>query len=184
MRVKTPFEAQLLEIAEPVADDLGMEIVRVRVMGGSRRKTLQIMAERADGSMSADDCADLSRALSAVFDVEDPFAGEWMLEISSPGIDRPLTAPHHFERWAGFEVRLELDRMAEGRKRFKGELAGFEDDAVLLNIAGEDDVSAAVPFAWIVEAKLVLTDALIEESLKRRGAPADADEAVNEEQEE
>lgn len=186
MKAKTPFEEKLYALAAPVAADLGFEIVRVRVQGGNRRKRLQLMAERAPGTdgagtMSVDDCADLSRALSAVFDVEDPFVGEWDLEVSSPGVDRPLTALEHFERWRGWDAKIELDRLAENRKRFSGVLAGTEDDNVLVDLAGEDG-TAVIPFSWIADAKLVLTDALIAESLKRRPAqPADAaDEGAEE----
>lgn len=168
LKTKTPFEEKLLGFVGPVAQGLGFEVVRIRVMGGARRKRLQVMAERPDGSMSVDDCADLSRALSAVLDVEDPFEGEWDLEISSPGIDRPLTALDHFERWRGHEAKIELDRMIDGRKRFAGVLEGVEGEDVLLEIKGVDGV-VALPFGWLSDAKLVMTDALIEESLKRRG---------------
>ena len=172
MKTKTPFEDKLLAMIEPVAADLGLEVVRVRVMGGARRKRLQVMAERPDGSMSVDNCATLSRALSAVLDVEDPFVGEWDLEVSSPGVDRPLTMLEHFARWEGFEAKIELDRTVENRKRFSGELAGVEEDTVLIDLKGEDG-TAVIPFAWIAEAKLVMTDALVAESLKRR--PPDDD---------
>jgi len=173
VKTKTPFEEKLLAIATPVAADLGLEIVRLRVQGGERRKRLQIMAERADGTMIVEDCAALSRAVSAVFDVEDPFVGIWDLEVSSPGVDRPLTTLEHFTRWRGYEAKLELDRLVENRKRFAGVLAGVEDDNVLIDLPGEDG-TAVIPFSWLAEAKLVLTDALIEESLKRRpAAPAD-----------
>lgn len=168
MKTKTPFEEKLLGIVEPVAQGLGFDVVRIRVMGGTRRKRLQVMAERPDGSMSVDDCADLSRALSAVLDVEDPFEGEWDLEVSSPGIDRPLTALEHFARWEGHEVKLELDRTIDGRKRFAGVLDGVDGEDVLVEVKGVEGV-VALPFAWIADAKLVMTDALIEESLKRRG---------------
>jgi ribosome maturation factor RimP len=168
VKTKTPFEEKLLGIVEPVAQGLGFDVVRIRVMGGTRRKRLQVMAERPDGSMSVDDCADLSRALSAVLDVEDPFEGEWDLEVSSPGIDRPLTALEHFARWEGHEVKLELDRTIDGRKRFAGVLDGVDGEDVLVEVKGVEGV-VALPFAWIADAKLVMTDALIEESLKRRG---------------
>ncbi len=172
MRAKSPIEERILALAEPVADDLGFNVVRVRMTGGSGKKTLQIMAERkSDGEMSADDCAILSRAMSAVLDVDDPFAGEWVLEVSSPGIDRPLTRSDDFERWKGFLARIELDRMVEGKKRFRGELAGVDADGVLLNTEDEPDNSVAIPFDWISEAKLLITDELIAESLKRRGGP-------------
>ncbi len=170
MRAKTANETRILEIADPIAEDLGYEVVRLRVMGG-KSKRLQIMAQRADGNMDVDDCARLSRALSAVLDVEDPFADEWALEISSPGIDRPLTALRHFDDWRGHEAKLELDRLVEGRKRFTGMLAGTDDGNVAIDLKGEDQ-TALVPFDWITDAKLVMSDALIEESLRRRGSGA------------
>lgn len=182
MRTKTPLEEKLLASVEPVARDLDYAVVRLRVMGGAKRKRMQVMAERADGSMDVEDCAKLSRAISAVLDVEDPFQGEWDLEVSSPGIDRPLTMPEHFDRWAGFQAKLELDRLVENRKRFSGTLAGTEEGAVLIDLSGETDHTASIPFDWIAEAKLVLTDALVEESLKRQtlkqdggAAPAEND---------
>ena len=168
LKTKTPFEDKLLAIVAPIAADLGFEVVRIRVMGGTRRKRLQVMAERPDGSMTVDGCAALSRALSAVLDVEDPFEGEWDLEVSSPGVDRPLTELQHFARWEGFDAKLELDRMVEGRKRFSGTLAGVEDDNVLIDLKGEE-ATAEIPFAWIADAKLTMSDALLAESLKRSG---------------
>jgi ribosome maturation factor RimP len=167
VKTKTPFEDKLLVTIEPIAADLGFEVVRLRVLGGARRKRLQVMAERPDGSMTVDDCTKLSRAVSAALDVADPFAGEWDLEMSSPGIDRPLTALAHFERWTGHEAKLELDRLLEGRKRFTGVLAGVQGGNVLLDAPGGEG-PLPLPFAWIVEAKLVLTDALVAQSLKRR----------------
>lgn len=167
MRAKTPQEKRLIEIADPVAGDLGLEVVRIRVQGSENKsQKLQLMAERPDGTMDVEACADLSRALSAVFDVEDPFPGDWELEVSSPGIDRPLTRPHHFERWEGYEAKIQLDRLVEGQRRFRGILAGVEDDNVLLDIEGEEE-TALIPFEWIEDAKLVMSDALIEESLRR-----------------
>lgn len=166
MKTKTALDQEILDLAEPLAEALGLEIVRVRVMGG-KRKTVQIMAERHDGTMQVDDCERLSRALDEVLEEADPIAGEFTLEVSSPGIDRPLTELAHFARWEGFEAKLELDRMVEGRKRFRGVLAGTEDDNVLIDLAGEDE-TAVLPFAWIDDAKLVLTDALMEASLKGR----------------
>ncbi len=161
-------------MVEPTAQGLGLDVVRVRVFGGSRRKHLQIMAEHPDGTMDVEDCANLSRALSALLDVEDPFQGEWELEVSSPGIDRPLTALAHFDRWRGYEARIELDRTVNNRKRYSGVLAGVEGETVLLDQkTGEG--TAELPFAWIADAKLVLTDALIEESLKRRPPEAVAE---------
>jgi ribosome maturation factor RimP len=159
-----------------VAEAAGYEIVRLRLMGGSESRRLQIMAERPDGEMDIDDCAKLSRAISEVMDAADPIAGEYLLEVSSPGIDRPLTRLADFEHYEGYEARLELDRLAEGRKRFKGVLAGVEGDQVAIDLEGEDQ-TAMVPFAWIAEAKLVLTDELM-----KRGAAARAARLQSEQQ--
>jgi ribosome maturation factor RimP len=167
VKTSTPQDERILALVDPVADAMGLEVVRVRVMGG-KKTTVQIMAERHDGGMDVEDCAKLSRAVSAVFEDEDPISGEYNLEVSSPGIDRPLTALPHFERWEGFEAKLELDRLVEGRKRFRGVLAGIEDESVAINLKGEED-TALIPFDWIADAKLVMTDALVEASLKARG---------------
>lgn len=169
MRTTSPFEDTLLALIEPAARDLGYEIVRIRLMGG-RRKTLQIMAERPDGRMNSGDCAALSRGLSPLLDSEDPIVDEYFLEVSSPGIDRPLTRLQDFDRWAGWQAKIELDRVAEGRKRFSGELAGIDGETVRLVLDGDDDNETLFPFDWIASAKLVLTDDLIRESLRRRGA--------------
>ncbi len=169
LKTKSPQDDRILALAEPVAAELALEVVRVRIMSGKRPR-LQIMADRANGSaIEVEDCARFSRALSDVFEVEDPIAGEYDLEVSSPGIDRPLTTLAHFARWEGNEAKIELDRLAEGRKRFRGILAGVEDDNVGLDMEGEDETTM-IPFDWILEAKLVLTDALIEADLKARGA--------------
>ncbi|MCR9129168.1 MAG: ribosome maturation factor RimP [Alphaproteobacteria bacterium] len=166
MKAKSPQDERVLALAEPIAETLGMEIVRVRVMGG-KKTLMQIMAERADGTMEADDCAKLSRALLDVLDEADPVSGAYDLEVSSPGIDRPLTALEHFSRWEGFDAKIELDRLVEGRKRFRGLLAGIEDQSVAIELDGEED-TALIPFEWIADAKLVLTDALIRASLNAR----------------
>ena len=168
MKAKSPQDIRILEMIEPIAEGLGLEIVRVRIMGG-KTPILQIMAERPDGTMNVDECAKLSRGISALFDEVDPIAGEYNLEVSSPGIDRPLTALHHFERWDGFEAKVELDRLVEGRKRFRGVLAGIEDENVLMDLHGEED-TAVIPFDWIHDAKLVLNDTLMKAS-----APAGSD---------
>lgn len=174
---RTAQDERIYALAHPIAEALGLEIVRVRVMG-SKRQTAQIMAERvSDGLMDVEDCARLSRALNAVLEEVDPIKNEYVLEVSSPGIDRPLTALEHFARWEGFEAKIELDRMVEGRKRFKGVLAGIEENTVLMDLEREQD-TAVIPFDWIADAKLVMTDALVEASLNARndGAP-DAREA-------
>lgn len=163
----------MLALIDPIAAGLGFEIVRVR-MRGAKRKTLEIRAERSsDGAMDAGDCARLSRALSAQLDLVDPIAEAYDLEVSSPGIDRPLTRVKDFDRWRGFEARIELDRMVEGRKRFRGVLAGIEEDAVLIDLEG-DDQTAVIPFDWIADARLTLSDELISESLRRAAASGDA----------
>ena len=148
---------QIEELVTPAAEALGFEIVRVSIGGGGRVK-LQIMAERADGSMTVDDCAALSREVSAVLDVEDPISGEYMLEVSSPGIDRPLTRLKDFERFAGFEAKLERREAIEGRRRFRGRLEGVESGSVVLRM---EDETVAIPFEEIDKAKLVLTDELL-----------------------
>ena len=177
MRGKTAEDLRLLELLDPVAEAAGFEIVRLRLMGGDRARRLQIMAERHDGTMVVADCTVLARAVSEVLDAADPIRGEYTLEVSSPGIDRPLTRLKDFETFAGYDARLELDRLAENRKRFKGVLAGVEDgDQVAIDLEGEDE-TALVPFAWIIEAKLVITDKLMQ-----RGADARAARLANEEE--
>jgi ribosome maturation factor RimP len=168
LRTTTPFEEKLLEMLEPASRDLGYEIVRIRLIG-SRSKTLQIMAERPDGSMASLDCEKLSRGLSPLLEAEDPIDTEYALEVSTPGIDRPLTRLADFDRWIGWQAKLELDRAMEGQRRFSGELAGTEDNNVCINLDGEKD-TALIPFEWLANARLVLTDDLIRESLRRRGA--------------
>ena len=166
MLAKAPLDRRIADIVAPTVAGMGFDLVRVRTMGG-QRLTLQIMAERPDGRMEVEDCATLSRALSAVLDVEDPIDREYTLEVSSPGIDRPLTRPADFERWRGWTARLETDAPVDGRRRFKGELAGLEGGEVLVALEGAPDAPPArLPFAALSDAKLVLTDALIEASLK------------------
>jgi len=169
MRGKTAEDARLLELLDPVAEAQSYEIVRLRLMGGQESRRLQIMAERPDGEMDIDDCAKLSRAISEVMDAADPIAGEYTLEVSSPGVDRPLTRQKDFETYEGYEARLELDRLAEGRKRFKGVLAGLDGDAVAIDLEGEDETTL-IPFAWIIDAKLVLSDELMKRGAQSRSA--------------
>jgi ribosome maturation factor RimP len=162
--------SQLEQILTPVVEAAGYRLVRLRLLSG-KRKTLQIMAERADGLMDVDDCAKLSRALSEYLDShEDVVEGEYTLEVSSPGIDRPLTRLTDYARWSGHDARLELVAPdANGRKRFKGKLLGLEGSDVALDV---DGTRVCLPFGAIAEAKLVLTDALIQEDLKARKAQA------------
>lgn len=186
MRGKTQEDIGLVEMLDPVAESVGYEIVRLRLMGGAEQRRLQIMAERplqedgSGGDMNVEDCARLSRAISEIMDAADPISGEYTLEVSSPGVDRPLTRLKDFDTYAGLEVRIELDRVAEGRKRFKGELAGVEDGQVGLNLEGEDDTTVYFPFEWIVDAKLVLTDQLMKRGAEQRAARVGADGADNE----
>ena len=177
MRGKTQEDRQLLDLLDPVAESCGYAIVRLRLMSGRERRRLQIMAERPeDGDMGIDDCTRLSRAISDIFDAApDLVNGEFVLEVSSPGIDRPLTRLSDFETYAGLEARLELDRMAEGRKRFKGELAGVEGDNVAIDLEG-DEHTALIPFSWIVDAKLVLNDELMARGAAARQLRIDAGE--------
>jgi ribosome maturation factor RimP len=168
LRGKTAEDVRLLELLDPVAEAAGYDTVRLRLMGGDHRRTLQIMAERPDGTMLVEDCTALSVALSEVLDAADPIRGEYTLEVSSPGIDRPLTRLQDFETYKGFDARIELDRLVDNRKRFKGRLAGVEGQSVAIDLEGEAEI-AILPFAWISEAKLVITDALL-----KRGADARA----------
>ena len=187
MRGKTAEDVKLLELLDPVAEAAGYEIVRLRLMGGAETRRLQIMAERpprdgkADGDMVVEDCARLSRALSQVLDAADPVSGEYTLEVSSPGVDRPLTRLKDFQAYEGHEVKLELDRLAEGRKRFRGQLAGVEGEQVGIDLEGEE-ATAMVPFAWIVEAKLVLTDELMKRGAQVRAARLASESQIGEQQ--
>lgn len=162
MLAKTPLDRRIADLIGPTVSGMGFEMVRVRLMAG-KRPTLQVMAERPDGRMEVDDCADLSRALSALLDVEDPIEGEYTLEVSSPGIDRPLTRLGDFDRWTGWTAKLETDALIDGRKRFKGVLTGTEGAQVKLDT---ETGPVALPFDALSDAKLVLTDELIAATLK------------------
>jgi ribosome maturation factor RimP len=148
----------IARIIEPSLDALGYRVVRIAALA-QRGTTLQIMVERRDDvGMTVDDCATVSRSVSALLDVADLIAEAYTLEVSSPGIDRPLVRPEDYDRYAGFEARIELNAPHEGRKRFRGRLLGRENGAI--RIAAETG-EAHLPFADIARAKLVLTDALI-----------------------
>ncbi|MCI3135556.1 ribosome maturation factor RimP [Phenylobacterium aquaticum] len=174
MRGKTAEDRSLVELLDPVAEAAGYEIVRLRLMGGEHARRLQIMAETPDGEMNVEDCAKLSRAVSEILDAADPIKGEYTLEVSSPGVDRPLTRLKDFVSYEGFEAKIELDRVAEGRKRFRGTLVGVEDDNVAIDLEGEEE-TALVPFAWIIEAKLVLNDKLMKRGADERAQRIAAD---------
>lgn len=163
---KTAIDRRLAAIVAPVIEGMGFELVRLRLMAG-KKPTLQIMADRAGGGIEVEDCAEISRQVSAVLDIEDPIEGEYTLEVSSPGIDRPLTRLKDFDRWDGYEARLETTELIDGRRRFKGVLQGVEDDEVLIEIP---EGTIGLRFDWLSDAKLVLTDELIAESLAGRKA--------------
>ena len=172
MKALSPVEDKVVALIDPVAEAMGYRIVRVR-LSGLRRKTLQIMAERlSDGDMGVGDCAKLSRALNPVLDESDPVQGEYSLEVSSPGIDRPLVREDDFTRFVGHEAKLETAALVDGRKRFRGAILGMADGYVRLLMA---EGEASVPFGQLCDARLVLTDKLIEEDLRRAKA-AEADE--------
>jgi ribosome maturation factor RimP len=165
---ETGLAAEVAGLCEPVLASLGFRLIRVTI---SQRDgtTVQIMAERADGTITIEDCAAISRQLSPVLDAHDPLPGSYRLEVSSPGIDRPLVRPSDFRDWAGHEAKLEMREPIAGRKRFRGVLEGADGDAVRLSV---DDASAGrrlllLPIAGIAEARLVLTNELIRETLRR-----------------
>ena len=169
---------KMIALTSPIIESEGFELVRLRFTG-SKTKTLQIMAERPDGTMTAEECAKLSRALSVMLDEVDPIEDDYVLEVSSPGIDRPLTRLKDFERWAGFDAKLTLNTLVEGRKRFKGVLDGVEDDNILIDLEGEEETTL-IPFSLLDEGKLVLTDELIRESL--RAAKAQEENSTTDEE--
>lgn len=159
-----PLTEKLVGLVEPVASAEGFELVRVRITG-AQRPVLQVMAERPDGTMSAGQCEQLSRALSPVLEEADPLGSQYVLEVSSPGIDRPLTRFKDYERWEGHEAKVELVQMIEDRKRFRGILAGVEGDNICIDLEGEKETTL-IPFSSIMQGKLMLSDALVRESLK------------------
>ena len=170
---KTAIDRKLAEIVTPAIEGLGFELVRIRLMGG-RINTLQIMAERPEGGIVVEDCAKISTAVSAILDVEDPLADEYVLEVSSPGIDRPLTRLKDFDMWQGYEARIETLELIDGRRRFKGILAGVEGDEVLIEI---EEGTIGLKFDWLSDAKLILTDELIAEMLRQRKEAGTINEA-------
>ncbi|MCC5977445.1 MAG: ribosome maturation factor RimP [Salinarimonas sp.] len=172
--------ARVAAIVEPVIEDLGYRLVRVRVTG-TNGCTVQIMAERPDGTMNVADCETVSHAVSPALDVDDPIDRAYHLEVSSPGIDRPLVRPEDFIRWAGYEAKIEMAVPIAGRKRYRGVIEGAEGATALVRLPDAPDgidPLARLPIGDIGEARLVLTDDLIRESLRRGTAPTadDADE--------
>jgi len=174
--------ADIADLVEPALSDLGFRLVRVTV-SGHNGTTLQIMAERPDGTITVEDCAVISRHLSPLLDAHDPIGGRYALEISSPGIDRPLARVSDFEAWAGHEAKLETRELVGGRKRFRGILKGLTGDAVRLEVPmDQGGPEVVLPVGLIAEARLVLTDALIRETLRRvkkAGADTSAADVAN-----
>ncbi len=167
--VEPGLAARVASIAEPVLENLGYRLVRVRI-SGSDGCTVQVMAERPDGTMTIDDCEHASRALSPVLDVADPVERAYRLELSSPGIDRPLVRRSDFERYAGQMIKIEMATAIEGRRRFRGLLLGAEGDAARVrrdDAAADENAEILLPIEEMTEAKLVLTDALVSDALKR-----------------
>jgi len=161
---KAAIDRRMAEIITPVIEDLGYELVRIRLMSG-KTTILQVMADKPNGGIEVDDCAVISNAISAVLDVEDPILDAYALEVSSPGIDRPLTRLKDFAMFEGYEAKIETSELIDGRRRFKGELAGVEGEEVLINI---EEGTIGLQFDWLSDAKLVLTDELVKEMLRQR----------------
>jgi len=181
--VEPGLPARVAAIVEPVIEQLGYRLVRVRV-SGAEGCTVQIMAERPDGSMTVEDCESISRALSPVFDVADPIDQAYRLEISSPGIDRPLVRKSDFERYAGHLAKIETAMPIQGRRRFRGVLIGTEGEAARIrrdDVAEGEEVEILLPIDEMSEAKLLLTDELVTEALRReKSAKREAREARKE----
>lgn len=169
---ETGLAATIAGLAEPVIEDLGLRLVRVALTAQSGA-TVQIMADRPSGTITVDDCALISRRLSPLLDAHDPIKGGYVLEVSSPGIGRPLVRPSDFEDWAGFEAKIELTGAIDGRRRFRGVLEGYHDGEVRLNVVlkdNEEPVLLGLPVSMIGEAKLVLTDDLLKWAQKAKNA--------------
>ena len=175
---ETGLAAQIAAIAEPVLADLGFRLVRV-VLSGRNGSTVQIMAERLDGTITVKECADISRRLSPALDAHYPMPGQYNLEVSSPGIDRPLVRPSDFEDWAGYEAKIELKELLAGRKRFRGILEGVEGEEVRIEVELDQQGRQVLglPIRLVAEAHLVLTEELIRETLRRTKKSAKKDES-------
>ena len=160
---KSYMDKKLAELLNPILEDLGFEMVRVR-LSTSAPSTLQIMADGPDSPIGVDQLAEINTSISTILDVEDPIAENYTLEISSPGIDRPLTRKKDFDSYQGFEAKLETTELIDGRRRFRGVLAGIDDDEVLINL---EEGTVGLKFGWLSEARLVLSDDLIKKMLQK-----------------
>ena len=156
-------DKKLAELLNPILEDLGFEMVRVRLSNGNPN-TLQIMADRLDGQIGVDELAEINTSVGTILDVEDPIPENYTLEISSPGIDRPLTRKKDFDSFQGFEARVETTELIDGRRRFRGVLAGVNNDEVLINL---EEGTIGLKFTWLSDARLVLSDDLIKKMLKK-----------------
>ncbi|MEK9991446.1 MAG: ribosome maturation factor RimP [Paracoccaceae bacterium] len=160
---KSYMDKKLAELLNPILEDLGFEMVRVRLSNGNP-STLQIMADRLDGQIGVDELAEINTSVGTVLDVEDPIPENYTLEISSPGIDRPLTRKKDFDSFQGFEAKVETTELIDGRRRFRGVLAGVNNDEVLINL---EEGTIGLKFTWLSDARLVLSDDLIKKMLKK-----------------
>ena len=178
---ETGLDQRVADIIEPVIVPMGYQLVRVR-MSGQNGMTLQIMAERTDGTMTVEDCEEISKAISPVLDVEDPIDKAYHLEVSSPGIDRPMVRKSDFFRWQGHLLKCETSVLVDGRKRFRGKIVSVDDDGFRLErdqpAYGEEPV-VVIPFTTLAEARLILTDDLIRDALTA-DKKAKAERAANE----
>ena len=156
-------DKKLAELLNPILEDLGFEMVRVRLSNGNP-STLQIMADRLDGQIGVDELAEINTSVGTILDVEDPIQENYTLEISSPGIDRPLTRKKDFDSFQGFEAKVETTELIDGRRRFRGVLAGVNNDEVLINL---EEGTIGLKFTWLSDARLVLSDDLIKKMLKK-----------------
>ncbi len=177
--VETGPAARVASLIEPTIEQLGFRLVRVKI-SSTNGCTVQIMAERPDGTMAVSDCEQVSRAISPVLDLEDPISQAYYLEISSPGIDRPLVRASDFERWTGYDAKIEMAVPVDGRKRYRGFVRGVEGDHLLLELPDAkpgEDALVQLRLADLGDARLVLTDDLVRESLRRGTAPPQPDES-------
>lgn len=156
-------DKKLAELLNPILEDLGFEMVRVRLSNGNP-STLQIMADRLDGQIGVDELAEINTSVGTILDVEDPIPENYTLEISSPGIDRPLTRKKDFDSFQGFEAKVETTELIDGRRRFRGVLAGVNNDEILINL---EEGTIGLKFTWLSDARLVLSDDLIKKMLKK-----------------
>lgn len=165
---RAAIDLRLAEIVKPAVEAAGFELVRLRLMSGKTR-ILQIMADRPEGGIEIDELGEITRLVGAVLDVEDPLEDPYVLEVSSPGIDRPLTRLKDFDTWSGHEARIETTELIDGRRRFKGILQGTEDGEILIEIEDKGEpVVIGLQFPWLSDAKLILTDELIAQTLRAK----------------